>query len=288
MPHSGKAAVLADLRRRIAAVTVETAARADHDPGERPVLALGTGGDSQIAAALPGAGLARGCLHEVVAGPAGQGAALGFASLLLAGLAGLEGPAAPVLWCQRLDDIYERGALYGPGLAAFGLDPGQLIVARGRRDAEVLWAMEEGLRVPALAAVLGEVEALDFTPSRRLQLAAGASGVTALVLRQDGELGSTAAATRWRVAPLAEAPGKDRIAEVSQRSRWHLELLRCRGGAPADWQVEWHDETGDFAVAAELQQRSDRAPEEALVDNRAPEEALVNKSAPTPAFAVAS
>ncbi|MAG96849.1 MAG: hypothetical protein QF797_04160 [Alphaproteobacteria bacterium] len=260
MPHSGKAAVLADLRRRIAAVTVETAARANRDPGERPVLTLG---DSEIAAALPGAGLARGCLHEVVVGPAGQGAALGFASLLLARLANLEGPAAPVLWCQRLDDVYERGALYGPGLAAFGLDPGQLIVARGRRDAEVLWAMEEGLRVPALAAVLGEVEALDFTPSRRLQLAAGASGVTALVLRQDGELGSTAAATRWRVAPLAGQPRTARIgdqsAEVSPRSRWHLELLRCRGGAPADWQVEWHDETGDFAVAAELQQRPNRA-----------------------------
>jgi protein ImuA len=250
VPHSGKAAVLADLRRRIAAVTAEEAF-----PGE-------------IEAVLPGAGLARGCLHEVVAGLAGQGAALGFASLLLARLAS---PAAPVLWCQRLDDVYERGALYGPGLAAFGLDPGQLIVARGRRDAEVLWAMEEGLRVPALAAVLGEVEALDFTPSRRLQLAAGASGVTALVLRQDGELGSTAAATRWRVAPLSGAASGQPVAdEVPQRRRWHLELLRCRGGAPADWQVEWHDETGDFAVAAELQQRQNRA------------------SAPAPAFAVAS
>ncbi len=285
MPHSGKAAVLADLRRRIAAVTVETAARADRDPGERPVLTLG---DSEIAAALPGAGLARGCLHEVVVGPAGQGAALGFASLLLARLTNLEGPAAPVLWCQRLDDVYERGALYGPGLAAFGLDPGQLIVARGRRDAEVLWAMEEGLRVPALAAVLGEVEALDFTPSRRLQLAAGASGVTALVLRQDGELGSTAAATRWRVAPLSgNATGQPIADEVSPRSRWHLELLRCRGGAPADWQMEWHDETGDFAVAAELQQRSNRA--QALVNERAPKEALVNERAQAaPAFAVAS
>jgi protein ImuA len=274
VPHPGKAAVLADLRRRIA--------------GPATISAPGSAGG--VTTGLPGAEMvAGGCLHEVVAGPAGAGAALAFASLLLARLAAPEGQAAPVLWCQRLDDVHERGALYGPGLAAFGLDPGQLIVARGRRDDEVLWAMEEGLRVPALAAVLGEVEALDFTSSRRLQLAAGASGVTALVLRQDGELGSTAAATRWRLAPLAGAALKNSIGdEVSRRSRWHLELLRCRGGAPADWQVEWHDETGDLAVAAELQQRPDRAPEEALVNNRAPEEALANEQAPAPALAVAS
>jgi protein ImuA len=42
--------------------------------------------------------------------------------------------------------------------------------------------MEEGLRHSALAAVVGEVIRLPLTASRRLQLAAEQSGVTALVI----------------------------------------------------------------------------------------------------------
>ena len=73
-------------------------------------------------------------------------------------------------WCRRQD------GLYGPGLAAFGLDPGRLIVVRARTDKDVFWAMEEGLRCSRLVAVVGEVGALDCSAGRRLQLAARAGG----------------------------------------------------------------------------------------------------------------
>jgi protein ImuA len=116
--------------------------------------------------------------------------------------------------------------------------------------------MEEGLRAPGLAAVLGEVGALDATASRRLQLAAEASGVTALALRRwrTGAAAArhralpTAAATRWRVAAT---PGRPENGEPGVgRTRWQLDLLRCRGGHPAGWRVEL-GEGGKLALASE-------------------------------------
>ncbi|MCC6472008.1 MAG: hypothetical protein IT563_27090 [Alphaproteobacteria bacterium] len=193
--------------------------------------------------ALPEGGLALGRLHEVLA-PAGE-AGTGFAAALLARIAGAQGR---VLWCGP--------APYGPGLAAFGLDPDRVIFARTAPDAETLWAIEEGLRCPSLAAVLGEVGVLDLTAGRRLQLAAERWGVTALALRRhrrpDHRLGAprlepSAATTRWRVAPM---PG------AADRARWNVELLRCRGGTPRDFVLEWSHETGDLAVAAAVGHRS--------------------------------
>jgi hypothetical protein len=113
-----------------------------------------------------------------------------------------------VLWCLPRPD------LYGPGLAAYGLDPARLVLVRTRRDAEILWAMEEGLRTSGVAAVVGEVGALPAVASRRLQLAAEHSGVTAFVLRRWRDGGQAArernlpnaAATRWRVAALPSQP----------------------------------------------------------------------------------
>jgi protein ImuA len=44
--------------------------------------------------------------------------------------------------------------------------------------------MEEGLKCRGLAAVVGEATRLSLTASRRLQLAAGESGVTAILIRR--------------------------------------------------------------------------------------------------------
>ncbi len=193
--------------------------------GARPALALGLGG---IDAAL-GGGLAQGSLHEV-AGEAG--AATGFCAFLLARIGG------PVLWCHA-----EGRAPYPHGLGAFGLDPGRMLWLALRRPADRLKAMEEGLRCPGLAAVLGEVDAVDGTASRRLQLAAEAGGVTALLLRQRHGAATTAV-TRWRVTA---APGG---------GRWQVALLHCRGGRAGSWLMEWSDETGGCAVVAALRDGS--------------------------------
>ncbi len=240
-------ALLAALRRRIGRLE-RTAAPA----------ATITFGDPAIDDVLPWRGVPAGALHEVLGTATGAAAATGFAAAL-AGRA--DRGRGTVLWCRR------GCGLYGPGLAAFGLDPGRLIVAHGGNNADILWAMEEGLRSGVVAAVLGEAVGVPAVAMRRLQLAAEAGGSVALLLHADGGDGAPSpATTRWRVfaAPSLSSgrwPGPP---------RWRVELLKCRGGAASGaWLVEWRgndktkpgskenddDEAGGFAVAAELRHR---------------------------------
>ena len=217
-------ALLASLRARI-----ERIGGTGCGPRSRDALPLGI---PSIDAVLPGGGLPRACLHEIVAADAGASAA-GFCAVLLARLAG-EGS---VIWCRRDPGPY-GSKLYGPGVAAFGLDLRRLLVVRVRREADVLWAMEEGLRSGAVSAVLGEAATVPPIASRRLQLAAETGGASGLLLRPRGAtLAHGGAASRWRVAsvpsdsfplPLGEGWGEG----LRPRIRWRLELLRCRSAAP--------------------------------------------------------
>ncbi|MGQ9366880.1 ImuA family protein [Azospirillum sp. ST 5-10] len=187
-------------------------------------------GLADLDAALPDGGLPLGCLHEVAAADPGAGTA--FAAVLLARLVAVG--RGPAVWIVRGRD------LHAPGLAAYGLGPERLIAVRARRDAEALWAMEEALRCRALAAVLGEVGTVDLTASRRLQLAAEAGGVTGLLLPRDARPGAASAAvTRWRIAavPSVCRPGEPGVGAPC----WRAELLRCRGGRPGAWWLEWRD-----------------------------------------------
>lgn len=213
--------------------------------GGGPVLPFGV---PAIDARLPGGGLPRIGVHEVIAAP-GPGA--GFAAALAGRIARLEGAhlesGGPVLWITR------QAELYGPGLAAFGLAPERLIVVQAGHETDVLWALEEGLRTHGLAAVVGELHGLDLTAGRRLQLAAEAGGGTGLVLRpQETTGGAGAACSRWRVQARPSGHGS----KGGGWTCWRLALERCRGGVePADWIVEWNDATGDFAVSAETGDR---------------------------------
>lgn len=209
--------VLSELKARIAALDALATL-----PRQARALPLGL---AAIDAALPWGGLLGGALHEV-SGPVDDGAAAGFCGVLLARLA----QAAPVLW------IAANRELHGPGLAALGLDPGRLILIEAPRPRDRLWAFEEALRSPGLAAALGEIAALDLTASRRLQLAAEASGVTGLILRQGAAAprGASAARTRWHVAAL---PSRTAIGVGAPR--WRVELAQCRGGGTGSWDIEW-------------------------------------------------
>ena len=128
-----------------------------------------------------GGGLPRGCLQEVIPADGGAAAA-GFAAFLLGRLVSqAEERGRGVLWASL-----GEGDLYPPGLARFGLDPAAMILLSAPSPAELLWAMEEALRSPALAGVVGEVDRIDLTAGRRLQLAAAAGGgVGFLLLRAD-------------------------------------------------------------------------------------------------------
>jgi protein ImuA len=233
--------------------------RALENGGVAPrVLPFGT---AAVDAALPGGGLALGALHEVMGAVADEedgAVAAAFAAGILARLADATGGS--ILWCAASDDLYV------PGLAAYGLAPDRLILARCRSDEEILWAMEEGLRSASLAAVLGEIAVLPPTAGRRLQLAAEASGVTALVLRRwrnaavaaQQRSAPSVAVTRWRIAAAASrATGEPGIGAPL----WQVDLLRCRGGSAASWLMEEGNATGHVAVSAELADRSAGATE---------------------------
>ena len=300
-------ASLLELRERIR--RIERSAATAHG-----VLPFGI---AAIDRALPGGGLARGALHEIL----GMGAdeedgalAAAFAAGILGRLAvptslpqsltrpgsplpplkggeghrtlpsltpfaGGEGrppdgwPCGPlrgegglVLWCLPRPD------LYGPGLVAHGLDPGRLVLVRAPRDAEILWAMEEGLRTPGIVGVVGEVGSLPAAASRRLQLAAERSGITAFLLRRWRDGGQAtreralpnAATTRWRITALPSQPpyiaspargGGNGWRPGIGRPRWRIELLRCRGGEPACWEVEVANATDHVSLAATLADR---------------------------------
>jgi protein ImuA len=135
-------------------------------------------GLAEIDQRLPGGGLPLGVLHEVsgVGSDEEDGSA---PAAFIAGICARLAPAKPVLWCQA-------GAedLYVPGLALYGFKPERLLLARARNVSELLWAMEEGLHTRAVAAVVGEIADLSSAASRRLQLVAETSGVTAFILRR--------------------------------------------------------------------------------------------------------
>jgi protein ImuA len=211
-------------------------------------------GVAAIDRVLPDGGLARGALHEIL-GAGGDEEDGALAAAFAAGILGRLAGEGTVLWCLPHTD------LYGPSLAAHGLDPARLVLVRAPRDGEILWAIEEGLRAPGIAAVVGEVGTLPAVASRRLQLAAEHSGITAVLLRRWRDSGQAArernlpnaAVTRWRIAalpsqPLRKEPGVG-------RPRWRVELLRCRGGEPAYWEVEEADATGHVSLAAALADR---------------------------------
>ena len=227
-------------------------ARLERRPGASQAGALRFG-VAAIDAHLPGGGLVRGALHEVAGtGPGAEHAAT--AALLLAGLLGQQRRGF-VLWAVALPD------LFAPALAAAGLHPDRVVFAEAGRD--VALVMEEALRHPGLAAVVGEVDTLGLTTSRRLQLAAEASGVIAFALRRVRRAGDpalaepNAAVTRWRVAPLPSPPPIAHAPQVPglARARWRLDLVRCRGGAPATWTVEAPDAQGHLTLAADLRDR---------------------------------
>lgn len=204
-------------------------------------------GVAEIDVVLPGGGLATGALHEVAGG--GNGAIDGAAAaLFVAGIAARS--RGKVLWCLVRRD------LFAPALAQAGLAPDRVIYVEAGDDKSVLASFEEGLRHGGLGAVVAEVARLSMTASRRLQLAAESSGVIGIAIRRwrrqsDAvDFGQpTASVTRWRVSVLPSTPLP--VPGVG-RARWQVELIRCRAGESADFEVEACDAEGRLALPAGL------------------------------------
>jgi protein ImuA len=203
-------------------------------PNSAPVLPDPSGGGR-----LPGFG---GSSHEFYARITAD--AVSCAGLAL-GLAA-QSSGGPLLWVRLAPFAAETGMPDAPGLAEFGLDPSRLILARVRDVRSALQAGLEGARCGALRGVFielwGETRLYDLTASRRLALAAKASGVAVFVSRIAAEPVPSAAQTRWL---MRAAPSRALAARAPGRPAFELVLLRARNGqAGLRYQLEWDRDAG--------------------------------------------
>ncbi len=134
--------------------------------------------------------------------------------------------------------ISKARTLFPPALKLFGVAPDQIIFIDLQKEKDLLWVMEEALKCEGLAAVVGEINEISFTASRRLQLAVEQSRVTGFLLRhRPHNLNTIASVARWRITPLPTELA-DKIPGVGF-PRWNVELLKIRNGKPGSWQLEW-------------------------------------------------
>jgi protein ImuA len=186
-------------------------------------------------------GLTCAALHEIFAEEADAGAAMAFAIILALRGGAL---AKPILWIREDRVGRQSGGLYGPGLVALGADPDSFIFVHAPDELATLRAGADSVKCGGLGAVViepyGKARALDLTASRRLALAAGASGVLTLLLRVGAEPMPSAAQTRWHVAA---APSVSLEANAPGAPMFDLTLLRHRAGiAGFTARLEWDRE----------------------------------------------
>lgn len=230
-------AAIADLRDRIERL-------GSFGTRPRTVLPFGVAAIDQH---LPKGGLLLGAVHEIAGGAAGAidaAAAIAFAAGIAARTPG------KVLWC------FAQADLFSPALAQFGLTEDRVVFFEASDDDAILGGCEEALRHGGLSCVVAEVARFSRVASQRLQMAAESTGTLALVVRRwrrqadARDFGQpTAAYTRWRVTEMASAPLPVRGVG---RARWFLELMRCRGGDVAEFEVEACDDQGFIALSPDL------------------------------------
>jgi len=165
-------------------------------------------------------------LHEIYAGRNDDGVALCGLGLASAAIAG-----APVLWVRQGMYDREAGTPCSTGLEAHGFTPSRLILVRTRDMLATIQAGLEGARTIGLAMVMielwGEGKIYDLTASRRLALAAKASGTTVLVSRVAAAPVPSAADTRWQARAV---PSRALAANAPGLPAFEITLLRARNG----------------------------------------------------------
>ncbi|NWH08365.1 MAG: hypothetical protein HXY22_06945 [Alphaproteobacteria bacterium] len=146
----------------------------------------------------------------------------------------------------------ETGEPYPFGLIEFGIDPARIIFVAVQDVQSALQAGLEGARCSALGAVLielrGEARAYDLTASRRLALAAKASGTLVFLSRTAARPYPSAAETRWQVAAASSRP---LAANAPGNPAYDLTLLRARNRQEgARYHVEWDRNARTFIARA--------------------------------------
>jgi protein ImuA len=233
-------------------------------------------GHADADATLQG-GLALGAMHEVFAETGRQSAA---ATGFVAGLAGRAAARRPLVWVRQDFTEIESGALSMSGLAELGLDPRLLVTVRAADLDAALRTAADALACDALGAVVlevwGQARQLDLVSSRKLTLAAQASGVTGLLLRMAAEPLPSTAETRWIVRAAHSPPAASSLpaaalmpaATLMPAAAWSAwgaplfdaQLVRNRHGPVGRWIMEWKCDECLFSKPAAYPQPVAAAP----------------------------
>jgi protein ImuA len=230
-------------------------------------------GHADADATLQG-GLAVGAMHEVFADAGRHSAA---ATGFVAGLAGRAAARRPLVWVRQDFTEIESGALSMSGLAELGLDPRLLVTVCAADVDTALRTAADAFACDALGAVVlevwGEARQLDLVASRKLTLAAQASGVTGLLLRVAAEPQPSTAETRWIVraahsppaALLMPAAPLVLAAPLMPAAPWgapmfDAQLVRNRHGPVGRWIMEWKCDECLFSKPAAYPQPVAAAP----------------------------
>jgi protein ImuA len=180
--------------------------------------------------AFPNAHFPLGAIHEFLCeAPENAAATAGFISGLIASLIHKQGS---IIW------IISKGTIFPPALLSYGLSPEKIIFIRLEKEKQILWTLEEALKCKGLSAVVGELGALPFTESRKLQLAVEQSGVTGFVIRRnESNITTTACVTRWKIhsLPSQSIEGLPGVGHPA----WNIHLQKVRNGKPGSWEIEW-------------------------------------------------
>jgi protein ImuA len=182
--------------------------------------------------AFPNEAFPLGAVHEfIAAGVEDAAATTGFITGILSSIMRSAGAS---IWISGSQSVFP------PALKSFGIRPEKVIFIHLEKEREILWAMEEALKCKGLSAVIGEVQDVSFTASRRLQLAIEQSQVTGFIVRHNTRsLNTSACLARWKITSLpselpADMPGVG-------FPRWNVELLKVKNGRPGSWQIDFID-----------------------------------------------
>ena len=216
-------------------------------------------GHAEADASLQG-GLALGAMHEVFAEAGRQSAA---ATGFVAGLAGRVAARRPLVWIRQDFAEVEAGAVSMHGFSELGLDPRLLVTVRAADVDQALRTTADALACDAVGAVVlevwGEAKQIDLVASRKLTLAAQASGATGLVLRMAAEPRASTAETRW-IVRAAHSPPASHPSSAWGAPLLETQLLRNRHGPTGRWIMEWKSDECLFGKPAAYPQPVAAAP----------------------------
>lgn len=196
--------------------------------GFRPATAGSNQVLSLIADAFPNKTFPTSAVHEFVCE---QQVDVAATSAFITGIvAGINISNGAIAW------IGERPVIFPPALIQFGIDPSAVLFIRARQPKDNFYVTEEALRCEGITAVVSEINEINLTESRRLQLAVEHLQTTAFLIRRRPRQLSSVCVARWRVSPISSA---DTEMPGVHFPRWNVALQKIRHGKPGQWQMEW-------------------------------------------------